>query len=101
MPNEKPKAREPRVPMTRKIDRKIVAFDPGLASDLISLQSVPYAIDSLTFWARQIVGRLACPECGVVGSLRTTIEPYGTVTDCRRAACCYLHEQLFSSKATQ
>ena len=75
MPNEKAKAR---VPMTRRIDRKIVAFDPGLASDLFSLESLPYAIDSLTFWARQLA-RMVCPECKVVGSLRASIETYGVV----------------------
>ena len=86
--------------MTRKIDRKIVAFDPGLASDLISLQSLPFVIDSFTVWTRQL-GRLACPECNVVGSLRPTVETYGVVFECRRGACDYSHEQLFHPKATQ
>lgn len=86
--------------MTRKIDRKIVAFDPGLASDLISLQSLPFVIDSFTVWARQL-GRLACPECNVVGSLRPSVEAYGVLIECRRGVCDYAHEQLFSERATQ
>ena len=101
MAEEKAKVRGPRVPMTRKIDRKTVAFDPGLASDLISLQSLPFVIDSFTVWARQL-GRMACPGCNVVGSIRASIETYGVVLECRRGdrgACDYQHEQLFSNRA--
>ena len=103
MPNDKNKAAA-RFPNTRLIDRKVTAFAPaGIAIDFISLNSLPYAIDGIAFWAKQL-SKMACPGCNVVGSLRISHEVYGTVIECRRGdrgLCDYEHEQLFNSKATQ
>lgn len=94
-----------KVPNTRLIDRKVIAFAPGgIAIDFISLTSLPYVFDSITFWIRQL-DRMACPSCGVIGSLHVaSIASYGIVFECRRGdrgLCDYEHEQLFNARATQ
>lgn len=86
MPNDKNKAAA-RVPNTWLMYRKVTAF--ALAG---------IATDALTFWTRQL-SKMACPSCGVVGSLRVSLEMYGTETECRRGdrgLCDYTHEQFLN-----
>lgn len=83
-----------RVPATRKIAGRIVPFNPGIAVDLYSLNSLAHIAQSIGFWDRQLT-RMACPACGTTGSLELIREKYGIVVFCVRDRCDFEHEELF------
>lgn len=89
----------PRIPETRRIKAdnrvSIVPFNPNRAAELFTLESFEHVFDSLAFWARQM-RRIACPDCGIVGSLVIDQMPHGivvhlcsTVSDFEREAQFY------------
>jgi len=90
-----PARRKPavKVPATRKIRGKTVAFNPRGIVELPALHTFEYVADSISFWYQRLEKTL-CPGCGVVGTLEFVRRPFGLTFECSRVDKCEHIEEI-------